>query len=96
MEGIEKAVPSVELTEKLQRLFKEAEKSIKLDEKTKKEVKYYLHAKTGAPVSFRVIRSVLSALNDEGTFFTTYHELISYIRLCYLQLVLSSIFFEAL
>lgn len=79
MEGIEKAVPSVELTEKLQRLFKEAEKSIKLDEKTKKEVKYYLHAKTGAPVSFRVIRSVLSALNDEGTFFTTYHELISYI-----------------
>ena len=65
MEGIEKAVPSVQLTEKLISYIDDVLR-LEGDGKTTKELQRFSTAKEGSSVPFHVVRHVFQALKDAG------------------------------
>ena len=65
MEGIEKAVPSVELSAKLISFINDA-LALEKNDKTDKEFQQYSTAKQGSSVPFQVVRRVFQTLKDAG------------------------------
>jgi hypothetical protein len=65
MEGIEKAVPSVQLSKKLLSYIDDA-LAQDIDISTKKELQQYSTEKGGSDIPFYIVRRVFQALKDAG------------------------------
>ncbi|XP_076452763.1 vacuolar ATPase assembly protein VMA12-like [Babylonia areolata] len=65
MEGIEKAVPSVELSSRLISYINDV-LGLEIDSHRKKGLEQYATAREGSPVPFTIVRDVFRTLKDEG------------------------------
>lgn len=66
MEGIENAIPSVEMTETLLHHFKVAIQCENIDNIKKKDIEQYCSLNPGASVPFQIVRTVFHALKNAG------------------------------